>query len=64
MLIEADKSFDGLERFLDTPALPGCCDQGSAGPPAVVRSSVGVLTGRVVAADEQMVESGVGGVLG
>src|SRR5436309_3389107 len=65
VLNEADESFRRLEGFLDAPALPGYGDQGAQRYwLGAVAAQVGVLAGGVVAADQQMMSTGVGVVFG
>ena len=65
VLIESGQAFGGLEGFLDAPALAGDGDQGAQRHRArAVAAQVGVLAGGVVAADQQMVNAGVGVVFG
>src|SRR3954451_10637827 len=61
VLVEAGESFGGLEGFLDTPALTGHGDQRvQCGRPWCVAAQVGQLAGGIIAADQQMVLTGVG----
>ena len=65
MLVEPDQAFGGLERFLDAPALPGHGYQGVQGDRAwTVAAEVGQFPGGIVAADQQMMNTGVGVVFG
>ncbi len=60
VLIEPDESFGGLEGLFDAPALTGHGYQRAQRHRArAVAAQVGVLAGGVVAADQQMVDTGV-----
>src|SRR6201989_3024388 len=65
VLVESDQPLGGLERFLDAPALPGDGDQDvQRDRSGAVAAQVGVLAGGIVAADQQMMDSGVGVIFG
>ncbi len=65
MLVESGEAFGGLEGFFDAPALSGHGDQGvQRDRPWTVAAQVGVFAGFVVAPDQQMMDTGVGVVLG
>src|SRR6476620_1361863 len=65
VLVEPGQPLGALEGFLDAPALARDGNQGvQGGWPWTVAAQVGVLTGAVVAADQQIVPAGVGVVFG
>ena len=65
VLVQSGEAFGGLEGFLDAPALPGDGTRVRSGDRArAVAAQVGVLAGGVVAADQQMMCTGVGVVFG
>jgi hypothetical protein len=65
MLVEPGQRLGGLERFLDPPALPGHPHEGAQWHRTWgVAAQVGQFAGAVVAADQQVMMTGVGVVLG
>jgi hypothetical protein len=65
VLINADQAVSCLERFLDAPALTCHGDQGAQRDgPRGVAAQVGQLAGGVIAADQPMMDAGIGGVFG
>jgi hypothetical protein len=65
VLIEPDWSFGGLEGFLDKPALTGHGHQSAQWHWArAVAAQAGAFASDVVAADQQMMDAGVGVIFG